>query len=181
MPNYHGKSIGPENYLRVQNLIEGELTAREIAQIFDVHPETIRKFARRRGLTISRGYHSMEQHPQWRGGTVKDSRGYLLQRVRADGPHGYLIRAHQGYAGGYAPVHRVVMHDKLGRPLRPGEVVDHIDGDIENNDPENLRVFGSNSEHLKWTLKGKRPNWTEEGFARMCAPRPHRRRSDPES
>ena len=32
----------------------------------------------------------------------------------------------------------------LGRPLLPGEVVHHINGD---NRPENLRVFSSQAEH----------------------------------
>ena len=59
------------------------------------------------------------------------------------------------------------MHNKLKRPLQAGEVVDHIDGDLRNNHPDNLRVFSSNAEHLKETLKGKRPNWTPAGFARM--------------
>jgi hypothetical protein len=105
-----------------------------------------------------------------------------MQRVPKDGEHGYLIRAIQkrGANGtdlnGYAPVHRVVMHNKLGRKLQSGEVVDHIDGNHQNNDPSNLRVFASNAEHLKETLVGRVPNWSEAGFASMCAPRPHYRR-----
>lgn len=35
--------------------------------------------------------------------------------------------------------HRVVAEQKLGRPLRPGEVVHHLDGNPRNNDPQNLR------------------------------------------
>jgi hypothetical protein len=51
--------------------------------------------------------------------------------------------------------------------LQPGEVVDHIDGDVRNNEPSNLRVFSSNAEHLRATLKGKVPNWTSEGRAKF--------------
>ena len=115
----------------------------------------------------------MENHPAWKDGTTKDRSGYILRRVKKDSDYGYLIRAiaKRGKAGtdssGYAPVHRIVMHDKLGRKLEKNEVVDHIDGNIENNSPENLRVFSSNAEHLRETLKGKIPNWTEEGFARI--------------
>ena len=181
--------IGEHRYDQVLKMIAEGRTAIDIAKELKVFHETVRKFARKRGLKIAKVDQTGESHPSWKGGTTYDRSGYLLQRVPVDGPYGYLIRALQkrengkSDSHGYAPVHRIVMHDKLGRKLRPGEVVDHIDGDRLNNDPENLRVFASNAEHLKETLKGKVPNWTEEGFANMCAPRPHCRKtvSQPES
>ena len=45
--------------------------------------------------------------------------------------------------------HRLVAEEKLGRPLRKGEVVHHIDGDYKNNDPDNLMVLPSQREHVK--------------------------------
>ena len=44
--------------------------------------------------------------------------------------------------------HRVVAEEMLGRPLEPGEIVHHIDGNKQNNLPENLKVFKSQSEHM---------------------------------
>lgn len=44
-------------------------------------------------------------------------------------------------------MHRVVAEQKLGRALRPGEVVHHIDGNKHNNTPANLEVLSSQSEH----------------------------------
>lgn len=39
------------------------------------------------------------------------------------------------------------MEEQLGRYLEPHEVVHHIDCDPQNNDPENLVLCPSNSEH----------------------------------
>ena len=44
--------------------------------------------------------------------------------------------------------HRIVAEQKIGRPLRPGEIVHHIDGNKRNNDPSNLEVM-TQAEHCK--------------------------------
>ena len=49
--------------------------------------------------------------------------------------------------------HRLVAEQMLGRELLPGEVVHHIDGDKRNNAPNNLMVFPSQSDHVKWHIK----------------------------
>lgn len=50
-------------------------------------------------------------------------------------------------------LHRVVAELLLGRELKSGEVVHHIDGNKQNNDPKNLMVFGSQAEHAAWHAK----------------------------
>lgn len=58
------------------------------------------------------------------------------------------------YAKEYSQhAHRVVMERKLGRKLRPGEVVHHIDGDKRNNDPDNLMLFPSIAEHSRYHMR----------------------------
>lgn len=44
-------------------------------------------------------------------------------------------------------VHRDIAEKKLGRKLRPGEVVHHKDRDKKNNSPQNLHVFRNQEEH----------------------------------
>ncbi len=52
-------------------------------------------------------------------------------------------------------VHRLVMEEKLGRPLTKDEVVHHINGDKKDNRPENLAVM-SFSEHSRMENLGKK-------------------------
>lgn len=45
--------------------------------------------------------------------------------------------------------HRVEMERMLGRKLKPGEIVHHIDGDKRNNSPDNLMLLPSQAEHAR--------------------------------
>lgn len=44
--------------------------------------------------------------------------------------------------------HRVVAEESIGRRLRSGEIVHHIDGNRSNNDPSNLEVM-THAEHCR--------------------------------
>lgn len=48
---------------------------------------------------------------------------------------------------GYEFEHRLVMKKKLGRDLRPGEIVHHIDEDRQNNSPRNLELYSDRGAH----------------------------------
>lgn len=48
---------------------------------------------------------------------------------------------------GYVYTHVLVAEEKLGRPLNTGECVHHLDENKHNNEPDNLIVFKTKSDH----------------------------------
>lgn len=83
--------------------------------------------------------HPGDRNPNWRGGRVLASNGYVLIRVGKD--------HHLADVRGYAYEHRLVAEQKLGRRLVEGEIVHHIDHDKTNNAPENLEVVADVAAH----------------------------------
>lgn len=75
----------------------------------------------------------------WQGGRVVASNGYVLIHVGKE--------HHLADVRGYAYEHRLVAEQKIGRTLREGEVVHHIDENKQNNDPSNLEVVAGIAEH----------------------------------
>lgn len=60
-------------------------------------------------------------------------------------PTGYILVQRDGK---FVPEHRVIMEEKLGRPLLSSEVVHHRNRDRLDNSLSNLRVFPSTAAHL---------------------------------
>lgn len=80
------------------------------------------------------------------------------QRERAERLRGTGTR-HPYVKRGGRHEHRVVMEQKLGRPLAQGEIVHHDDGDGHNNAPDNL-ILTDRPEHARIHFTGvprKRP------------------------
>lgn len=78
---------------------------------------------------------------------------------------------------GWVYEHRVVAEEILGRPLREGEVVHHLDCDRTNNDPSNLIVLASKADHVKlhyWIDAGAKvhPEYTPKKVTYFGKPKP---------
>ena len=76
----------------------------------------------------------MSRNPAPVGTRTKIGRGYWYVK---------LGKNHRdANSTGWEYEHRLVMAEKLGRQLRPGESVRHLNGDNGDNDPGNLELVG---------------------------------------
>jgi hypothetical protein len=121
----------------VREVQRHDLTSGESASCGCLHNENL-------GIKSSQA--KGDKNPNWKGGRSLGTRGYIFRYV-PDHPYAY---------NGYILEHRAVMEEILGRILDPEEVVHHIDGKKENNEPENLMLFKNASEHLKYHIMLRR-------------------------
>ena len=115
-------------------------------------------------------------NPAYKTGRSIQKDGYALVCIPPGHPYGRYWKGPEKYGRIYE--HRKVMEEYIGRYLLPSEVVDHIDGCSLHNDIKNLRLFDSNKDHLKKTLAGKTPDWSQRGqenFVGKIARPPHPR------
>ena len=82
----------------------------------------------------------------WKGGRHKLKIGYIV--VNCPGhPRAYRNEVYE---------HILVAEKKIGRYLKKGERVHHINGIKDDNRHENIAVFGSHKEHMQHHFKGKK-------------------------
>jgi len=94
-------------------------------------------------------------NPAWKGGVMyfKTHGNYVgVKYVRC--PNEYREMARKD---GYVMEHRLVVAQHLGRCLKRTEVVHHKDHDPTNNNPDNLMLFASNSQHKRYEATGRPP------------------------
>lgn len=145
----------------VISLADGYTSSTEIAAKLGVSPRRVRKILKRLDLPRLPSHSPTgARNAAFAGGRRIGLDGYVLVTAPAGHPHATYL---QGKNLGYIREHRLVMEQKLGRYLSEEEVVDHADGLTLHNHPDNLRLFGSNGEHLRTTLAGQRPNWSPGG------------------
>ena len=148
-------SVDPD---RLRRLIEiDQATQAQCASLLGCSLSCIERTCKRLGLKTQRtGPRSGDKHTNWKGGRTMVGRYWYV----------WLPEHPNCTKSGYVAEHRLVQERKLGRHLLRSEVVHHIDGNPENNAPENLQHFATNAEHLQHELSGQVPNWTPEGRAK---------------
>lgn len=62
----------------------------------------------------------------------------------------YMPNHHRAFSNGCVFEHILVAEKKIGRELKPEEVVHHKDSNKKNNFEDNLIVFASNSDHISY-------------------------------
>lgn len=86
------------------------------------------------------GYNIGEKNPNWKGGLRKKTT--YDKRYSPNHPF-----AHKD---GCIYEHRFVMENHLKRYLKPKEIVHHIDGNVKNNNIDNLELLSNLSSHSKY-------------------------------
>lgn len=82
-------------------------------------------------------------HPTWKGGKSKCKGRFLI--LRQDHPRARL--------NGYVSKSRLIMEEILRRYLKKEEVIHHVNNDIGDDRPENLKLFASQAEHISFHHK----------------------------
>lgn len=86
------------------------------------------------------------QHPRWNRKRLVTSHGYVLVRVDPSHPRAFGPPRLKRFK--YAYEHDIVMEGAVGRHLRRGETVHHLNGRRDDNRPENL-ALETTTEHAR--------------------------------
>jgi hypothetical protein len=95
---------------------------------------------------VQREKYQNQNHPAWKGGMTMHTDGYILVRL----PN------HPESVNGYVREHHLVWERHNGRPVPPGHVVHHKDGNRTNNNIENLQLMMT-GEHIGLENKRRCP------------------------
>lgn len=160
----------PERNKRIVHLASQGYFSHEIAEQLGISAKAVQKVYRRYNFPFLQNFAPplLDQRTGWKGG-IKEAKGYLYSRTPG--------HPNASKHGKYVAVHRLAMENKLCRYLLQTEVVHHLDGNPKNNDPNNLGLYQSNADHLRETLKGQCPKWSEDGKVALDVARRRPRRT----
>lgn len=148
-------------FQKIVPLCDGFRTSTQIAEILGENAKYIQKMMLR--YDLPRRVASIV--PSERNGFYKYGR-----HINKDGYASVICPADRkimANKNGRVLEHRLVMAQKIGRNLLAREVVDHIDGIKLHNHQDNLRLFACNADHLRATITGNVPQWSDAGRAAL--------------
>jgi hypothetical protein len=146
--------------LEVKYLVEHK-TLEEIGREYGITRQAVYYFVKKYGLSVKDA-----ENVRFKCDTCGKESTSTRKRFKRSIKHFCSMECYKGYLcnSEYTQSRtgqrhaRIVVEKYLGRTLRFGEVVHHIDGDNTNNDIKNLLVFGSHSEHLTHHHKVRQVN-----------------------
>ena len=128
---------GPEIVRRYS--VDGE-SQQTIADSLGISQTVVSRAISRAGA--SKKFAAGPDHHSWVGGRHRTGGGYVARTPEPDDVIGQAMLPAGG--GSYVLEHRLVMAQMLGRPLRDDETVHHINGQRDDNRPENLQLRQGN-------------------------------------
>lgn len=127
--------VEPDTIREMKRLWGTGVSQTEIARRFKLTQSNVSLIFKNAGIVAENRRAKRERHGGWKGGRGRHGEGYIYVRMERDDPLWEMANV-----GGYVLEHRLVIARGLGRPLHKWETVHHIDGNKENNTPNNLQL-----------------------------------------
>ena len=141
---------------RAIGMFENDLFSLQmIGDFFGATRQGVKKFLNKRGVDTSKRKYKIECDEC--GNEFEKTKSYIRNRTKNYcSPECYYAAIHNPNYNqnrqGQRNARNVVR--ELGHILLSEEVVHHEDGNTENNDPMNLKVFANQSDHMRWHRAG---------------------------
>jgi predicted transcriptional regulator len=140
----------------------------EIAKALETSEANVKRIARKLGISKFKSVkwtpieeRTLQRYYSYLGAQIcadmlDRSKGAVHKKAEQLGlkqQNAYIYHDKQGYVVDTSDrknkryIHRKIMEEMIGRPLRSDEIVHHIDGNKKNNDPSNLQIV-TRKEHI---------------------------------